>query len=131
MCDSNVLAIATFLFFFPFFDNGEILLVLSWIIVSSFGMGLPVPVGYSSTVGDNIFLILWFVLVDALVLVRYSCPVFQIIGGSLIGPVVVGLESSSLGEREGRLTSGRVLDKIGLACPDCNTSATGYALGYR
>lgn len=44
-------------------------------------------------------------------------------GGSLIGPVVVGLESPLL-ERKGRLKDGKVLDKIGLACPDCNTGAT-------
>ena len=35
----------SFFFFFPFFDNGRILLVLSLIIIFSFGIGLPVRLG--------------------------------------------------------------------------------------
>lgn len=42
LCDGNVLAIATFLFFLPFLNHGKILLVLSWIIIFGFGIGLPV-----------------------------------------------------------------------------------------
>lgn len=94
-------------------------MVLSWIIIFGFGIGLPV--GNCWRYDTFLF---FFVLVHVLALVRYLCPGVSGYRGQpdWAGRGRIGKSYESEGKFKVRYCTSRLLRvKIGLPCPDHNT----------